>query len=230
MNRMPLLLLHFWLLPPTTANRMQTTLKMTHPASYLTVLGVGFEFSQGERRVYPSFFWINPKESAQYEGLVQLLLYFQWNWVGLMVSKDDSGERFVSSLVPMLKKKEICLAFSKMLKSEDLMNTMLRFLWLLKSSFKVEVIVLFGDYRMIATLQGALYAYEQWRKTLYGKVWIITSHCELSGMGLLDTLEYMKPFHGALHFRDHTGDVPEFSHFLLSLDPLNSEGDIFLLQ
>ncbi|XP_060548589.1 vomeronasal type-2 receptor 26-like [Pantherophis guttatus] len=49
-------------------------------------------------------------------------------------------------------------------------------------------------------------------------------------MGSLDTLEYMKPFHGALHFKDHTGDVPEFSHSLLSLDPFNSQGDIFLLQ
>uniref|UniRef100_A0A8C5RLM2 Receptor ligand binding region domain-containing protein n=1 Tax=Laticauda laticaudata TaxID=8630 RepID=A0A8C5RLM2_LATLA len=193
-------------------------------------LGVGFEFSPRERRVYPSFFRINPKESPQYVGLIQLLLHFQWNWIGLVVSEDDSGERFVSSLMPMLKEKEICLAFTKMLKSEVLTNTMLRFLWLLKSSFKVEVIVLFVDYRTIATLQGALYSYEQWIKTSYGKVWIITSHCELSGMGTLDTLEYMKPFHGALHFRDHTGNVPEFSHFLLSLDPLNSEGDIFLLQ
>ncbi|KAK9408941.1 type-2 vomeronasal receptor [Crotalus adamanteus] len=193
-------------------------------------LGVGFEFTQGDRRVYPSFFRINPKESAQYVGLVQLFLYFQWNWVGLLASKDDSGEHFISSLMPMLKEKEICLAFIKMLTLDELSSTMLRFLRLLKSSFKVEVVILFADYGTIATLQGALCAYEQWIKTSYGKVWIITFHCELSGMGSLDTLEYMKPFHGALHFRDHTGDVPEFSHFLLSLDPLNSQGDIFLLQ
>ncbi|XP_070795423.1 vomeronasal type-2 receptor 26-like [Pituophis catenifer annectens] len=76
-------------------------------------LGVGFEFTQGDRRLYPSFFRINPKEFAQYEGLVQLLLYFQWNWVGLMVPDDDDGAHFISSLLPMLKEKEICLAFTE---------------------------------------------------------------------------------------------------------------------
>ncbi|KAK9408885.1 type-2 vomeronasal receptor [Crotalus adamanteus] len=68
--------------------------------------------TQGDRRVYPSFFRINPKELPQCVGLLQLLLHFQWNWVGLMASESDSGERFISSLMPMLKEKEICLAFT----------------------------------------------------------------------------------------------------------------------
>ncbi|XP_063145651.1 vomeronasal type-2 receptor 26-like [Candoia aspera] len=76
-------------------------------------LGVGFEFTQGDRTVYPSFFRINPKELPQYVGLVQLLLHFQWNWVGLLAPEDDRGAGFISSLVPMLKAKEICLAFSE---------------------------------------------------------------------------------------------------------------------
>ncbi|XP_058019515.1 vomeronasal type-2 receptor 26-like [Ahaetulla prasina] len=79
-------------------------------------LGVGFEFTQGDRRVYPSFFRINPSEFAQYVGLVQLLLYFQWNWVGLVAADDDDGEHFTSALMPMLKEKEICLAFAIMLR------------------------------------------------------------------------------------------------------------------
>ncbi|KAM3855458.1 vomeronasal type-2 receptor 26-like [Vipera latastei] len=81
-------------------------------------LGVGFELTQGDRRVYPSFFRINPMEFPQYVGLVQLLLYFQWNWVGLVAPEDDNGERFVSTLMPMLKEKEICLAFTEMMKSD----------------------------------------------------------------------------------------------------------------
>ncbi|XP_060548658.1 vomeronasal type-2 receptor 26-like [Pantherophis guttatus] len=79
-------------------------------------LGVGFEFTEGDRRVYPSFFRINPSEFAQYVGLVQLLLYFQWNWVGLVAPEDDNGEHLISAVMPMLKEKEICLAFTIMLK------------------------------------------------------------------------------------------------------------------
>ncbi|KAM3855502.1 vomeronasal type-2 receptor 26-like [Vipera latastei] len=76
-------------------------------------LGVGFEFSQEYAAVYPSFFRINPSDFPECVGLVQLLLYFQWNWVGLVTSEDDSGDHFVSSLMPMLKEKEICLAFTE---------------------------------------------------------------------------------------------------------------------
>ncbi|XP_060538669.1 vomeronasal type-2 receptor 26-like [Pantherophis guttatus] len=82
-------------------------------------LGVGFEFSQEDRRVYPSFFRINPSEFPECVGLVQLLLHFQWNWVGLVTSEDDSGERFISSLMPMLEEKEICLAFTERLEEEN---------------------------------------------------------------------------------------------------------------
>ncbi|XP_070591700.1 vomeronasal type-2 receptor 26-like [Erythrolamprus reginae] len=78
-------------------------------------LGVGFDLPQEDRRVYPSFFRINPKEFAQCVGLVQLFLHFQWNWVGLLASESESGEYFISTLMPMLKEKEICLAFSEML-------------------------------------------------------------------------------------------------------------------
>ncbi|XP_060548597.1 vomeronasal type-2 receptor 26-like [Pantherophis guttatus] len=108
-------------------------------------LGVGFEFTQGDRRVYPSFFRINPNEFLQYVGLIQLLLYFQWNWVGLMAPEDDSGERFISSLTPMLKEKEICLAFTEKLKLNFLATPMLEFVHIFKTWSKAEVMILFGD-------------------------------------------------------------------------------------
>ncbi|KAG8127125.1 hypothetical protein E2320_022164, partial [Naja naja] len=185
------------------------------------ILGVGFEFSQGDRRVYPSFFRINPKEFHQYEGLVQMLLYFQWNWVGLVASKDDSGEHFVSSLVPMLKEKEICLAFPEIF-SSDIKELGIELVF--KILVEVEVIILFGDSHTIMLVGITLYHY---RKSIsLRKVWVLPSYCELSMLGSKEMLLFRKYFHhGTLHFRDKTRDVSEFSHFLLSLDPLNPEGD-----
>ncbi|XP_026578451.1 vomeronasal type-2 receptor 26-like [Pseudonaja textilis] len=78
-------------------------------------LSIGFEFIQGDRRVYPSSFRINPKEFPQYVGLVRMLLYFQWNWVGFIVTENENGERFLSTLRPMLMEKEICQAFTQRL-------------------------------------------------------------------------------------------------------------------
>ncbi|KAG6477681.1 type-2 vomeronasal receptor [Crotalus adamanteus] len=190
-------------------------------------LGVGFEFLQGDRRVYPSFFWINPNEFPQYVGLVQLLLYFQWNWVGLMAPEDDQGEHFISSLMPMLKEKEICLAFTEMMQS-DYHIQIYKSDRIFKTFSKAEVIIVFGDRFSIANVQVAQYNYEQLKKTSLLKVWILTSHWKLNVRKSEDILRNGKPFHGALHFRDHTGDVSEFSHFLLTLDPLSTQGNVYL--
>ncbi|XP_063158708.1 vomeronasal type-2 receptor 26-like [Candoia aspera] len=37
---------------------------------------------------------IFPDNNQQYKGILQLLLYFQWTWIGVILIDDDSGERF----------------------------------------------------------------------------------------------------------------------------------------
>uniref|UniRef100_A0A8C6VFG9 G-protein coupled receptors family 3 profile domain-containing protein n=1 Tax=Naja naja TaxID=35670 RepID=A0A8C6VFG9_NAJNA len=192
------------------------------------ILGVGCEFSQGDRRVYPSFFRINPKEFAQSEGLVQLLLYFQWNWVGLVAPENDNGEQFLLSLVPMLKEKEICLAFAEIIKPDFHTASDSKLQHIFNTWSKGEVIILFGDSSTIANVQVVVYAYGISKKASFLKVWIFTSNWKLNALKSQYLLKVIKPFHGALHLRPHTGDVSEFSHFLLSLDPLNPQEDLFL--
>uniref|UniRef100_A0A670ZB06 Receptor ligand binding region domain-containing protein n=1 Tax=Pseudonaja textilis TaxID=8673 RepID=A0A670ZB06_PSETE len=176
----------------------------------------------------PSFFRVNPSEFPQYMGLVHLLLHFQWNWVGLLAPEDDNGEHFISSLMPLLKEKEICLAFSEKLKSDIFATTESKLLHVFKMWSKAEVIILFGDSSSSANVQVAVYGHEVMRKKPFQKVWILTSHWKLNVVGSKNILQLIKPFHGALHFRHHMGDVSDFNHFLLSLNPWNPQGDLFL--
>ncbi|XP_029140440.1 vomeronasal type-2 receptor 26-like [Protobothrops mucrosquamatus] len=189
-------------------------------------LSVGSEFPHGDGMDYPSFFWINPKKFPQFVGLVQLLLYFQWNWVGLVASKDDTGEHFISTLIPTLEEKEICLAFPEIFNSDIPAINVLGMDLVFKILLEVEVIILFGDSSTISLVVFTLL--RSGRSVSFQKVWIIPSHWDLSVVGSHDVLQFRKYFHGALHFRNHNRDVPEFSLFLLSLDPLNSKGDDFL--
>ncbi|KAG8146493.1 hypothetical protein E2320_012818, partial [Naja naja] len=205
------------------------TSKQTH-FCFLCELGVGFEFSQGERSAHPSFFRINPKESPQYVGLIQLLLHFQWNWVGLVAPESDNGEHFISIVMPMLKEKEICVAFTEILKPDDFVHTWNTFHVFLKKCCQTEVIILFGDPHTNANVQSALHFYVISTKSPPQKVWILSSQWKHNVVAAKDALPVIKPFHGALQLRDHTGDISEFRHFLVSLDPLNPEGDIFLPQ
>ncbi|KAG8148184.1 hypothetical protein E2320_011872, partial [Naja naja] len=224
-----LMLIFFWLLAPTTLKRLQTMCvfrdyipldKSYYRPGDLIIggnmaLGASFDstvphfttlnlLSDRERRVYPSFFQINPREFIQYVGLVQLLLHFQWNWVGLVSSEDESGEHFISTLIPMLKEKEICLAFTESLKLDDIQTTMRKFLLNFITWSKTEVFILYGGFTVSTSIVGISVEESQ------------------------EGLKYIQFFHGVLHLRDHSGDVSEFSHFLLSLDPLNPQGDVFL--
>ncbi|XP_070587023.1 vomeronasal type-2 receptor 26-like [Erythrolamprus reginae] len=130
--------------------------------------------------------------------------------------------------MPMLKEKEICLAFTEKLKSDIFATTQSKLFHVFKTWSKAEVIILFGDSSSSAHVQVAAYGHEVMRNTPFQKVWILTSHWKLNVVGSKNILQLIKPFHGALHFRHHTGDVSDFNHFLKSLDPLDPQGDLFL--
>ncbi|XP_070588609.1 vomeronasal type-2 receptor 116-like [Erythrolamprus reginae] len=129
--------------------------------------------------------------------------------------------------MPILKEKEICLAFTEMLKSDNIYSTVKKLLDVFPTWSKVEVVILFGDSNSISSIQVALYTYEKIRNTPLRKVWIVTSHWKLNAVSQ-NILQVIKLFQGALHFRDHTMDISEFRHFILLLDPLNPQGDVFL--
>ncbi|KAG8127124.1 hypothetical protein E2320_022163 [Naja naja] len=201
MTGLPLLLLQFWLLAPTSAKKMETIDLLRHYFHYQEeyyssgdlIIGGNFLLATITDSNIPDFQkgpWCNftVYEFPQYVGLVQLLLYFQWNWVGLVTSEDDNGEHFISSLKPMLGEKEICLAFTERLKSEDFVNVVSRLTLFLQTWLKVEVIIMFGDTYSFITVLQSLCVYEHFRKTSLQKVWIFTSHWELSVMGSQDTL------------------------------------------
>ncbi|KAG8127083.1 hypothetical protein E2320_022120, partial [Naja naja] len=237
-----LLLLLFWLLPPITAKRMQSLCVLPQrykieeyyhkpgdliigEDSHFFQLSIGFEYIQGDRRVYPSSFRINPKEFPQFVGLVQLLLYFQWNWVGFIACDSDNGERFISTLRPMLLEKEICLAFTQMVKHYTSHLEIQKFTLHSKKWANVEVILSFGDPDIVERFLLTLNFFD---KSPCPKVWILTSYWKPHTNHLQDSWGVLKHFHGSLHLREHTGDISEFSNSLLSLDPLNPQGNMIL--
>ncbi|XP_070795196.1 vomeronasal type-2 receptor 26-like [Pituophis catenifer annectens] len=87
----------------------------------------------------------NPKSSMQMASIFSIFKVPQWNWAGLVASKGDSGEHFVSYLIPTLEEKEICLAFPEIFDSDipaiDASGMHLVFKILLEA----EVTILFGD-------------------------------------------------------------------------------------
>ncbi|XP_062994259.1 vomeronasal type-2 receptor 26-like [Elgaria multicarinata webbii] len=173
---------------------------------------------------FPSFYRIDPNEFPEYVGLIRLLLHFRWNWIALLAHNDDRGENFIHTLTPMLKQKDICVAFTELFNPAGWAKTGS----IPSSWFEPEVIVVFADHGAIGQLTLLLSDHEQKTKTPFRKVWIMTSLSEIDATKFSLAVQYQKLLHGALQFRVHRRDVPEFKHFILALDPLQPQGDIFL--
>ncbi|XP_040275908.1 vomeronasal type-2 receptor 26-like [Bufo bufo] len=65
-----------------------------------------------DKRLYPNFFRTVPDDKIQYSALVKLLERFQWNWVGIITSDDDSGRQELQQLIKKFTHHQICVEFS----------------------------------------------------------------------------------------------------------------------
>ncbi|XP_070790086.1 vomeronasal type-2 receptor 26-like [Pituophis catenifer annectens] len=55
-----------------------------------------------DKRQFPYFYRMAPKNGIQYPAIVQLLLHFRWTLIGLFASDTEKGENFMRTLTPML--------------------------------------------------------------------------------------------------------------------------------
>ncbi|XP_077169530.1 vomeronasal type-2 receptor 26-like [Paroedura picta] len=190
-----------------------------------------FDPALSDKTHFPFFYRMVPNEDSQYEGMIQLLLHFQWRWIGLIAPENDDGETFVQTMMLKLPEHAICAAFTQWISvtftstGKNIFTQMEK----LNSSFsesKINVIIVNGDLPSIILLSVWL-DYRGDKGRLLGKVWIMTAQWEFTAVNSR-AFWLLKPFHGALSFTIHTNEVPRFQDFLQALDPQHPKGDIYL--
>uniref|UniRef100_A0A803T739 G-protein coupled receptors family 3 profile domain-containing protein n=1 Tax=Anolis carolinensis TaxID=28377 RepID=A0A803T739_ANOCA len=184
------------------------------------------------RQVFPSFHMV-PNEVHQYRGLLQLLLYFHWIWIGVitMDDDDDDGERFLRRALPTFVQNGICLDFIKITPRITFMTEHLKVMKLIQEIYNVilerksNVLVFYGKIPDMVT----------WRTFLNepitihpkGKVWIMASQMDLVAFGFQDKRN-PQVFNGALSFTVQSNELPEFQNFLQIRNPHLNEEDGFI--
>ncbi|XP_053149302.1 vomeronasal type-2 receptor 26-like [Hemicordylus capensis] len=122
----------------------------------------------------PFFYRMVPKEEPQYLGIVKLLLHFKWMWIALFAVYNDSGERFIRTLTPLLTKSGICIGFFQSLpevNSATFSFQVPRF----RIERKINVFVYYAENHSFADGILVIQALDNYFKDIEGKVWITTA-------------------------------------------------------
>ncbi|XP_063145664.1 vomeronasal type-2 receptor 26-like [Candoia aspera] len=196
---------------------------------------LGYRFADpvlSDKSRFPTFYQIDPQYQLQNAAIVQLLLYFQWNWIGIVVQKSESSEHFIQILKVSLAQNDICIHFVKQILSRismfsELQGDQIDVLWTIMNS-DAQVVIVSGDSNTLQSLIASLSFYEEENHTPSGKVWILTTQWEFSAVGYHYEWWKLKSLHGALSFTVHTKLVPGFRNYLWALNPHGPRGDVFL--
>ncbi|XP_026547344.1 vomeronasal type-2 receptor 116-like, partial [Notechis scutatus] len=196
---------------------------------------LGYRFSDPvlrDKSQFPTFYQIDPQYHLQNAAIVQLFLYFQWNWIGVVVQKSQSSDHFIRIFEATLAQNDICIHFVKqILPRISILNILHRdqiYVLLTIMNSDAQVVIISGDSNSLQSLLIALSCYEEDTQTTFGKVWILTTQWEFSAIGYHYEWEKLKSFHGALSITVHTSPVPGFKDYLWALNPHEPHGDVFL--
>ncbi|XP_062813203.1 vomeronasal type-2 receptor 26-like [Anolis carolinensis] len=164
-----------------------------------------------------------PEETAQYAGILSLLLHFRWTWIGVLTTDDDNGERFVKNVLPVFYENGVCFDFVEkatrlhvvtvfdhvMLQGARIHDKIM--------SSKANAMLVYGESDSMVSLRWLAYLSEIEEIELTfkpkAKVWIITAQMELMSTAYQRTWD-ANMFHGAISVTIHSNNIPAFQQFI----------------
>ncbi|KAL8176343.1 UNVERIFIED_CONTAM: hypothetical protein K2H54_032101 [Gekko kuhli] len=178
---------------------------------------------------------MSPNEDLQHAGILYLLLYFKWTWIGVLVMDNYNGERIVQGLLPEFSKHGVCIAF---IGYSPRGNFLQEFPNMMEQGSKVynqimgskaNVFVAFGRSYSINDLMFLPYLSDignvKWKEK--GKVWILTAQMDFALYVYHMTWD-ADEIHGTLAFTVHSKDLPGFRKFVERRNPSNAKEDGFI--
>ncbi|XP_061447261.1 vomeronasal type-2 receptor 26-like [Rhineura floridana] len=175
-----------------------------------------------------------PNENHQYTGIIRLLQYFRWTWVGLFAVDDNSGECFLKTLEPLFSKNGICSAFTKRIPQQvhmDNIEKILDIITIIYASLRdkqARTVICYGESLTISWLKTVKFFQDYGKKGNYsiGKVWILTPQIDYISTGLQRNWDFQL-FQGAISFAIHSRELLEFEEFIQSIKSSRSQADGF---
>ncbi|XP_048372612.1 vomeronasal type-2 receptor 26-like [Sphaerodactylus townsendi] len=181
----------------------------------------------------PAFYSMVPNETQQYLGILQILLHFNWKWIGFFTMVGVNLEWFVQRMFPAFSQHGICFAFmysqSDMVGNDYMKGYLKSFSELYEKMMRstANVIIFKGQARSFMKVRGLILKAQIEYMMPKGKVWIVTVHMDLKTYHERISGD-IQIFHGMISVSLHSNEPRGFQEFFKSRKPSSAEGDAFL--
>ncbi|XP_028717338.1 vomeronasal type-2 receptor 116-like [Peromyscus leucopus] len=172
---------------------------------------------------FPHLHQMSPKDTSLPLAMVSLLVYFRWNWVGVIISDDDYGIQFLSELREKMQRNIVCLAFVSIIAHPNLSFLKMAdkyFNQIMMSSAKV--VIVYGDKDSTVQVNFIL-----WKSVSFNRIWVSMSQFDRitsKGDFLLNS-----PF-GTLIYSHQNSEISGFKQFMQRVHPSNYSNEISLVR
>ncbi|XP_031747599.1 vomeronasal type-2 receptor 26-like [Xenopus tropicalis] len=176
-----------------------------------------------DRIRFPLFYRTVPSETAQYQVIIQLIKAFNWNWVGMISSDDETHQKASEEMKTEIINNGICVAFLVQISDIDATTDSTRFYFALQTIMQSNARVVIIYSKLISLMAFHINLLSVYSST--NVVWLILSPLPSA----LET-EYSNEFNGSLLILFHQGNIPGLKDFLYKADPSRFPKDPFTAE
>ncbi|XP_032092319.1 LOW QUALITY PROTEIN: extracellular calcium-sensing receptor-like [Thamnophis elegans] len=178
------------------------------------------------------FHQLFPNEDLQIMGIIQLLLRFEWKWIGLIILNPERGKSFIKKILDMFSKKGICFDFIEEMPRETVTNDIenqlngcfMIYEVIMKSTANVVIVYCENEDMTVLRMLPYISEYVDMPMERKDKVWIMPAQMEFTSIPFQRT-RGMDFIHGALSLAVSSKEILGFKKFIQMRKPSSEEED-----
>ncbi|XP_078524831.1 vomeronasal type-2 receptor 26-like [Lissotriton helveticus] len=170
-----------------------------------------------DRNQFPSFFRTIPSDFFQSHGLAQLVIYFDWTWVGIITEDNDYGHLGAEILQRELHEAGVCVAFSENIILTRADRNVPHIVKIIQKSAANAVVVFGLDSHLVPLFDEIV------MQNITGKTFIASEAWSTSA--LLSADKYFNILSGTIGLTIYSGEMPGFKEYVNNARPSDFPDD-----
>ncbi|XP_026169463.1 extracellular calcium-sensing receptor-like [Mastacembelus armatus] len=164
-----------------------------------------------DRKKYPNFFRVVPNDDYPVKSIAQLLVHFNWTWVGLLRSDDEYGRFVVQGLLRALEGTKVCVAYQEIIPLPYNHKRALQIMQVMRRSTAKVVVVFSAEGEM------APFWRDYMTQNITGIQWVASEAWVTAS--LFTGSQYYPYLGGTIGFAIRKGDISKLSEYLKTVNP-----------